>query len=279
MTFSIVAGAGTAYGVAVASKFLAVGSVVPAALPGVGAVATQSFAKVSYKADSLSLLKAGASADDVVARITAADPLRETRQVGVVGAQSAATFTGAECNAWAGGVTGGDATDGWYAAQGNILVGPEVVAEMERAWLASSGMPLARRLLAALLAGDAAGGDSRGRQGAALYVVEDGGGYDACGVVVDLRVDDHPRAAEELARLLDLNDLYFGPPEDVQPLEGTLADEVADRLRHLGYGLEPGSDVATALADWAGVENYELRLTPDGIDGRVLAALRAATGG
>jgi uncharacterized Ntn-hydrolase superfamily protein len=150
---------------------------------------------------------------------------------------------------------------------------------MERAWLASSGMPLDRRLLAALLAGDAAGGDSRGRQGAALYVVEVGGGYDECGVVVDLRVDDHPHAAEELARLLDLNDLYFGGPEDVQPLEGALADEVADRLRHLGYGLEPGSDVATALADWAGVENYELRLTPDGIDGRVLAALRAATGG
>ena len=278
MTFSIVAGAGTAYGVAVASKFLAVGSVVPAALPGVGAVATQSFAKVSYKADSLALLKAGASADDVVARITAADPLRETRQVGVVGAGGAATFTGAECNAWAGGVAGGDATDGWYAAQGNILVGAEVVADMERAWLASSGMPLDRRLLAALLAGDAAGGDSRGRQGAALYVVEVGGGYDECGVVVDLRVDDHPHAAEELARLLDLNNLSFGGPEDVQPLEGALADEVADRLRHLGYDTEPGSDIATALADWAGVENYELRLTPDGIDGRVLAALRAATG-
>ena len=224
------------------------------------------------------MLKAGASADDVVARITAADPLRETRQVGVVGAGGAATFTGAECNAWAGGVAGGDATDGWYAAQGNILVGAEVVADMERAWLASSGMPLDRRLLAALLAGDAAGGDSRGRQGAALYVVEVGGGYDECGVVVDLRVDDHPHAAEELARLLDLNNLSFGGPEDVQPLEGALADEVADRLRHLGYDTEPGSDIATALADWAGVENYELRLTPDGIDGRVLAALRAATG-
>lgn len=278
MTFSIVAGAGTAYGVAVASKFLAVGSVVPAALPGVGAVATQSFAKVSYKADSLALLRAGASATDTIARITAADPLRETRQVGVVGRRDAATFTGAECHGWAGGVSGGCETDGWYAAQGNILVGPEVIAQMESAWLATSGMPLARRLLAALLAGDAAGGDRRGRQGAALYVVDVGAGYDGNDVVVDLRVDDHPRAAEELARLLDLNDLYFSGPEDVQPLEGRLAEEVAGRLARLGYGDGGAFGAPGALADWAGVENYELRLTPDGIDARVLAALRAATG-
>ncbi len=274
MTFSIVAGGGTAYGVAVASKFLAVGSVVPAAIPGVGAVATQSYAKVSYKNDALALLRAGATATDAIARVTAADPLRETRQVGVVGPRGAATFTGSECHAWAGGLTGGDEADGWYAVQGNILTGAEVVSAMEAAWLASRGMPLARRLLAALLAGDEAGGDSRGRQGAALYVVEAGAGYDGCGVVVDLRVDDHPQAAREVARLLDLNDLYFGGPEDVQPLTGPLADEVGARLSRLGHT----GAIHDALADWAGVENYELRLTPDGIDALVLTALRRATG-
>ncbi|HMT33244.1 MAG TPA: DUF1028 domain-containing protein [Dermatophilaceae bacterium] len=276
MTFSIVAGQGTAYGVAVASKFLAVGAVVPAATPGVGAVATQSFAKVSYKADSLALLRAGAEAPDALARLTAADSLRETRQVGIVGAHSQSTFTGAECLPWAGGVCGGDDTGGRYAIQGNVLTGPEVVAAMEDAWTANPGMPLARRLLAALLAGDDAGGDRRGRQGAALYVVDVGAGYDECGVVVDLRVDDSPTAAHDLARLLDLNDLYFGGPEDLSPLEGALADEVRGRLASLGYR---HTEVDEALAEWAGVENYEMRLLSGQIDGKVLAALRAATGG
>lgn len=275
MTFSIVAGAGTAYGVAVASKFLASGSIVPAADPAVGAVATQAFAKVSYKADSLALLRAGASAAEAVARITAADPLRETRQVGVVAAGGAATFTGADCSVWAGGVSGGNETDGWYAVQGNILVGPQVVDQMERAWLASAGLPLERRLLAALLAGDAAGGDRRGRQSAALYVVDSNAGYDGNGIVVDLRVDEHPAPASEMARLLDLNDLYFGSPQDVQPLDGALAAEVSDRLRLLGHI----GEVQAALTEWAGIENYEMRLTPEGIDGQVLAQLRAATGG
>ena len=275
MTFSIVAGAGTAYGVAVASKFLASGSIVPAADPAVGAVATQAFAKVSYKADSLALLRAGAGAAEAVARITAADPLRETRQVGVVAAGGAATFSGADCSVWAGGVSGGNETDGWYAVQGNILVGPQVVDQMERAWLASAGLPLERRLLAALLAGDAAGGDRRGRQSAALYVVDSNAGYDGNGIVVDLRVDEHPAPASEMARLLDLNDLYFGSPQDVQPLDGALAAEVSDRLRLLGHI----GEVQAALTDWAGIENYEMRLTPEGIDGQVLAQLRAATGG
>ena len=276
MTFSIVAGQGTAYGVAVASKFLAVGAIVPAAAPGVGAVATQSFAKVSYKADSLALLRAGADATDALTRLTAADGLRETRQVGIVGAQSAATFTGTECLPWAGGVSGGDDAGGRFAIQGNVLVGPEVVAAMHAAWEHTTGMPLARRLLAALLAGDDAGGDRRGRQGAALYVVDVGAGYDECGVVVDLRVDDSPTAAQDIARLLDLNDLYFGGPEDLSPLEGELAAEVRDRLAILGYR---HTEVDEALAEWAGVENYEMRLLPGQIDGKVLAALRRTTDG
>ena len=172
MTFSIAATDGTAAGVAVASKFLAVGSVVPAARLAadggesslVGAVATQAMAKWSYRADALDLLSAGADAASAVAEVTAADDGREHRQLGVVATDSQATYTGSECMAWAGGRSGADAS-GRYAIQGNILVGEQVVVDMERAWLASAGMPFARRLLAALLAGDAAGGDSRGRQG------------------------------------------------------------------------------------------------------------------
>ena len=273
MTFSIVARQGQAYGVAVASKFLAVGAVVPAARLGVGAVATQSFARVAYLEELLGRLAAGEDADAALAAATALDDGRETRQVGVVGVGSAATFTGSECNAWAGGVARDDG-DTAYAIQGNILTGPEVVEAMERAWHASAGRPLAQRLLATLVAGDDAGGDSRGRQSAAMYAVEPGSGYDASGVLADLRVDDHADPVTELGRLLSEWELYFGKPEDVQALEGELAVEVRTRLATAGYA---APDLATALADWAGNANYEARLSPDGIDRRVLEALRAAT--
>ncbi|MEW1954534.1 DUF1028 domain-containing protein [Terrabacter sp. NPDC080008] len=273
MTFSIVARQGDAYGVAVASKFLAVGAVVPDARTGVGAVATQSFARFAYREELLGRLAAGEQAEEALAAATALDEGRETRQVGVVGIDSAATFTGAECNPWAGGVAREDG-DTAYAIQGNILTGPEVVQEMERAWHESAGRPLAQRLHAALVAGDAAGGDSRGRQSAALYAVEPGSGYDGCGVLADLRVDDHADPVTELGRLLAEWEMYFGKPEGVQPLDGELADEVRGRLARLGFD---GDDVATALADWAGNANYEARLSPDGIDRRVLEALRAAT--
>ncbi len=273
MTFSIAASQDDAFGVAVASKFIAVGSVVPAARIGVGAVATQAMAKVSYRDDVLDLLATGLDAEQAVASVTGADEGRAHRQLGVVAATSQASYTGPECMDWAGGRSGADAS-GRYAIQGNILTGEDVVLAMERAWLDAAGMPLPRRLLAALLAGDAAGGDSRGRQGAALLVVQPGKGYDESGVLVDLRVDDHPAAPDELGRLLDLNDLYFGEPQDVQPLTGPLADEVTTRLGLLGHRA-PSAD--EALASWSGVENYEMLLTPGGIDGRVLAALRAAT--
>lgn len=273
MTFSIAARQGDAYGVAVASKFLAVGAVVPDARIGVGAVATQSFARFAYRDELLGRLAAGEGAEEALAAATALDEGRETRQVGVVGVGTAATFTGSECNAWAGGVAR-DEGDTAYAIQGNILTGPEVVEAMERAWHGSAGRPLAQRLLAALVAGDAAGGDSRGRQSAALYAVEPGSGYDGCGVLADLRVDDHADPVTELGRLLAEWEMYFGRPEDVQPLDGELGDEVRRRLAELGFD---GEDVATALSDWAGNANYEARLSPDGIDRRVLEALRAAT--
>ena len=274
MTFSIVAQVGDAFGVAVASKFIAVGSVVPAARLGVGAVATQAFAKVSYKADVLDLLASGSDPADrpghrhrgrrgqrhPAARASSPRPARSR-------------FTGAECNAWAGGLQGRDSSGG-YAIQGNILVGDRVVNQMEDAWLSSPHLPVAARLMHALLAGDRAGGDRRGRQSAALYVVAPGAGYDAGGVLADLRVDDHPDAPTELARLLDLNDLYFGPPSNVMPLEGPLGEEVRERLSKLGREQD---DVHEALGDWAGEANFEMRLSPDGIDARVLQALREAT--
>ncbi|MEO3939101.1 DUF1028 domain-containing protein [Dermatophilaceae bacterium Soc4.6] len=279
MTFSIVARQGSSYGVAVASKFLAVGSVVPQVRLEVGGVATQAFAKVSYRADVLRLLELGVSATEAVERVTAADEGRAERQLGVVSASGQATFTGAECNDWAGGVAGEVGEDGTttrYAIQGNILVGEQVVTAMQDAFLEAAGQPLARRLVAALLAGDAAGGDARGRQSAALVVASPGAGYDQSGVAVDLRVDDDPAAPSRLVELLDLSDLYFGKPQDLCPLDPELAAEVTARLSALGH---TGAGVDEALASWAGVENYELLLVPGQIDGRVLQKLRDAGSG
>jgi uncharacterized Ntn-hydrolase superfamily protein len=212
MTFSIVASntGRSQFGVAVASKFLAVGSVVPAASAGVGALATQAWANTAYRADGIALLANGATAQETVTTLTGSDAKRQVRQLGVLDAHGgSATYTGEQCTDWAGGVCG----DG-YAIQGNILVGSRVIAVMEQAWLDSDpDGPLARRLLAALAAGDAAGGDKRGRQSAALLVAGAEGGYlDEDDVIVDLRVDDHQAPIPELARLLDLHGMVFGNP-------------------------------------------------------------------
>jgi len=265
MTFSIVARVGEAYGVAVASKFLAVGAVVPAARLGAGAVATQALARVAYKDEILAALGQGSSASDAVSSLVAADS---------VSASDEASYTGPECMPWAGGVSGHDGRGSAYAIQGNILVGEQVVKEAEQAWMDSAHLPLSSRLLNALLAGDRAGGDRRGRQSAALYVVAPGAGYDHSGLAVDLRIDDHAEPVQELQRLLDLNDLYYGSPTNVLPLTGPLGEEVHTRLAQLGRTQE---DLHEALDDWAGEANYEMRLTPDGIDSRVLQALREET--
>jgi uncharacterized Ntn-hydrolase superfamily protein len=272
MTFSIAARSGDAWGVAVASKFVCVGAIVPEVRLGVGAVATQSFARVAYRAELLTALAAGTPVQAALDAAVAADEGRESRQLGAVGPRGAATYTGGECMDWAGGIAQGDASEA-YAIQGNILVGREVVAEMERAFLATAGQSLDRRLLAALLAGDAAGGDARGRQSAALVVHAPGAGYDASGILADVRVDDHPNAPTELARVHDLATLVLGGPEDVQPFDPALYEEVAGHLRRLGYD---ASDAEASLADWAGVVNLENRIVPGGIDARVLAELRRA---
>ena len=274
MTFSIVARDGEALGVAVASRFLAVGSIVPETRPAVGAVATQAMARYAYRAELLHALEAGVGATQALADAVAADSGRDDRQVGVVGADGAATHTGSDCMPWAGGRTGGDASTA-YAIQGNILTGPEVVEEMERAWLGSGGRPFDERLLAALLAGDAAGGDSRGRQSAALVAYAPRAGYDHSGILADLRVDDHPDAPAELARVHGLHTLYFGAPEGVRPLEGELRAEVDSLLGRLGRG---GEDVSleSRLESWMGEVNLETRHVPGGIDARVLDELRGA---
>jgi uncharacterized Ntn-hydrolase superfamily protein len=274
VTFSIVATDGSAWGIAVASKYLAVGAAVPAARAGTGAIATQSFANLAYRADGLAHLAAGKDAQQTVDALTAADNLRQQRQAGIVdGSGHAATFTGSECQPWAGGLAG----DG-YAIQGNILTGPEVVAAMERAWRDSDpGAPLARRLMAALVAGDDAGGDRRGRQSAALLVVtEDGAATRGSDVYVDLRVDDHSAPVAELIRLLDLHATFFGTVDAnaLLPLTGDLLEEVRTKLAALGHD---GPDVEHSLGAWAGIENYEERLRPGAIDPVVLAKLRTAT--
>jgi uncharacterized Ntn-hydrolase superfamily protein len=194
------------WGVAVQSKFLGVGSIVPWAEPGIGAIATQAFANPRYGPQGLALLREGSSAQETVDRLTAADDGRAERQVGVVdGTGSSATFTGAECLEWA----GGRASEG-YAAQGNILVSAATVDALAETFEGSAGSPLTTRLLDCLDAAQAAGGDSRGQQSAALVVVQRDAGYAGLSdVLVDLRVEDHGRPLEELRRLYDLHREVF----------------------------------------------------------------------
>jgi uncharacterized Ntn-hydrolase superfamily protein len=275
MTFSIVARSadGQSWGVAVASKFLAVGSVVPAAVAQVGAIATQADANVAYKGQALAHLDEGATAGVALQRLLEEDPKREHRQVGIVDSDgNAATHTGHDCFDWAGGVAEQD-----VAIQGNILTGPEVVEAMKASWDSTFEEPdLARRLLAALQAGDQAGGDRRGRQSAALLVVREGAGYGGGDdVAVDLRVDDHAQPCAELERLLDLNDLYLtaSTEEEKVTVDDTLARELQERARKLGHH---------DFDAWVGSENYEMRVSPSGeqprwVDRKVLAILRDAT--
>lgn len=267
MTFSIVASdlqAGD-WGVAVASRFPAVGAVVPWARAGVGAIATQAWANTSFGPRGLDLMREGRSSAEAVRLMLDEDEGRAQRQVGVVDARGrAATFTGEECTAWAGGVTG----DG-FACQGNILVGNEVVAAMARAIEDAEG-DLVDRLLAALLEGDSAGGDRRGRQSAALVVVREAGGYAGyTDRYVDLRVDDHPEAVAELARVFEVYDRDILVRND--PLLDATADLVGElqrRLTRLGRyeGQTTGAyDDATrrAVAAFAGEYNLEGRLRDD----------------
>ena len=274
-TYSIVACdlAAGQWGVAVQSKFLAVGSVVPWAEPHVGAIATQSYANPRYGPDGLALLRDGRTAQEVVDALTAADEGRAERQVGVVDSGGrAATFTGDGCHDWTGGRTGD-----CYAAQGNILVSAATVDALAVTFESNAHLELGQRLVECLAAAQAAGGDRRGQQSASLLVVEKDAGYARLSdTVIDLRIDDHARPIAELRRLLELHQQLFGatPAEDWLDVDDTLAGELRERLAKLGHD----GDLEEAFTEWAGAANLEERV--DGVtrvDPIVLEALRQAS--
>lgn len=269
-------------GVAVQSKFLAAGAVVPFAKAGVGAIATQSWANTSYGPEGLKLLKQGETVEGVLETLTKKDEDRHLRQVGIVDAKgNAATFTGSDCFHWAGGRTGRG-----YACQGNILVSQETVDAMAQTFEQTEG-ELARRLVAALDAGQQAGGDSRGKQSAAILIVKEKGGYGGFNdKYMDLRVDDHPEPIKELIRLMDLFDLYFKgtDPGKLVKIEGELVIEIQTLLNANGFyeGEMTGQfdqDTKTALKSFHMIENFDERMRDDDmIDGEVLAYLRQLSG-
>lgn len=273
MTFSIVAydPESESCGVAVASKCLAVGHAVPWGGADAGAIATQALANLSYGPRGLELLRADRSAPDVVAELVTPDELAAQRQLGVVDlAGNAANHTGDECLPWAGGIV-----DGEVAVQGNILAGEHVVRAMLDAYRARAGDVFVQRLLRSLEAGDAAGGDRRGKQSACVRVWRDGASYGGgLDVAVDLRVDDEPEPVVELRRLVELHNLYFCRPDPATLLDlaGELAGETGAALAALGY--QPELDFNDAFARWVGTENFEERDVPGKIDPLVLSHLR-----
>jgi uncharacterized Ntn-hydrolase superfamily protein len=258
MTFSIVGYCPIEkeWGIAVQSKFLAVGAVVPFAKAGIGAVATQSYANTTYGPRALELFAEGKTAEEALQIITGDDQDHHLRQVGLIDAHgNAATFTGEGCYQWAGGVVGSH-----FAAQGNILVDEKTVEAMADIFT-NTASSLAERLLAALLAGQEAGGDSRGQQSAALLVVKDNGGYAGFNDrYIDLRVDDHPEPIKELIRIYHLQQMFFAPtkPENIVPIEGQVKEELTLNLDRLGY-LSKELDLLQALKNYIHTENFENR--------------------
>jgi uncharacterized Ntn-hydrolase superfamily protein len=258
------------WGVATQSKFLAVGSLVSWAEPHAGAVATQALANPRYGPDGLGLLREGLSAQEVVDRLTSADEEREHRQLGIVDREGrGASYTGSECHDWAGG-----RTSHGYAAQGNILVSEDTVTALAETFERTAGNPLAERLLDCLDAAQAAGGDSRGQQSAALLVVEKDGGYaNLSDSLVDLRVDDHDQPLEELRRIYGLHQAIFGktPKEEWLRVDEELGAELEERLARLGFE----GELDDTLNRWAGGENLEERVDgAEAIDPVVLEELR-----
>ena len=267
------------WGIAVESKFLAVGAVVPWAQAGAGAVATQSYSNTSFGPNGLALMAQGLSAQETLDQLVAEDEGRARRQVGLVDAQGqAATFTGDECHAWAGGLTGT-----YYAAQGNILVSGATVEAMAKTFEEAQG-ELAERLVAALASGQAAGGDRRGRQSAAVLVVRHEGGYGGFNDrYLDLRVDDDPQPIERLKALVDLHHLFFKPPQpgEMIAIEGNLAREVQHILQWAQYYDGPitgdyDAPTRKALRNLVGNENFEERFDEEKglISSQVMDVLR-----
>lgn len=278
MTFSIVGfdPETEELGIAVQSKFIGVGSVVPWAEAGVGAVATQSFANPAYGPDGLKLMKEGKTAQETIDILVEADEGRALRQVGIMDAKgNAATFTGEECYDWAGGRIGTNCV-----AQGNILVSEATVDALVDTFENSTG-PLAKRLLDALDAGQGAGGDRRGKQSAAIYVVKEKGGYlKANDRFIDLRVDEHPDPIKELIRIYTLHQLYFGETrkENIAIIKGEVRDQLEENLHRLGLLKEEQVDddeLHEALTSFIHTQNFEGReLTRGKIDTEILEFMK-----
>jgi len=274
MTFSIVACdlEEQSWGVAVASKFPAVGAVVPWAQAGAGAVATQSFANTSFGPRGLALMATGLSARETLERLLEDDPDKELRQVGLADAKGGSiSFSGTGCFAWAGGVSGKG-----YAIQGNILASDKVVPAMEKAFLKTQGN-LPARLHAALLAGDLTGGDKRGRQSAAIYVVKPKAGYGGyLDRWLDYSVDDHQDPVPRLGALLEMHELYFGKSSETDRVEikGSVQEQLAEILSSQGY-LQDEKEFSAAFTEFIGNENFEERADPQAgwVDAPVLTYL------
>ncbi len=270
-------------GVAVESRFISVGAVVPFAQAGVGAVATQSFANTAYGPRGLAMLRKGMAPRDVLKTLTSKDKMPAQRQVGIVDARGrSASFTGDECFEWAGQVVGRN-----YACQGNILAGEEVVKGMGRAFESTEG-DLPVRLLAALHAGQRAGGDKRGQQSAALLVVREAGGYGGLNDRwIDIRVDDHPAPIDELTRIFNVYDVTLlnrEDPKDIVVLTPSVVKELQRGLASLGFyrGAEDGKygkGTRQAFEDWAGMNNFENKIRADGkLWGSIYRILRTQVG-
>ena len=265
-------------GVAVQSKFPAVGSAVPWGKGGVGAVATQAWANLSYGNKGIELMDKGLHPEEVIRELTGADDGREVRQVGIVDIKGrSATFTGKDCTNWAGGIAGEN-----FAAQGNILTGPDVVNAMAETFVKTQG-DLAEKLMKSLTAGQNAGGDSRGMQSSALYIVKVGAGYGGhSDRLFDLRVDDHKNPIEELGRLLEMSRFYFGKTKDgnTSKIEGDVKDYILGVITKKGYYISDvnpdwNQEMHDAFQLFSLTENYDERLAPFGmIDNEVLAFMK-----
>ncbi len=254
------------WGIAVASKFPAVGAAVPWVKAEIGAVATQSYVNTSYGPNGLAMMAEGVSAEETLEKLLASDEQRAIRQVGIVDARGkAVTFTGEKCHDWAGGLTGPG-----YAIQGNILTGAKVIQEMESTFLEREG-DLPTRLYAALYAGDRAGGDKRGRQAAAIYVAKPKGGYGGfLDRWIDYRIDNALDPVAELGELLELHELYMGksPENERVQLQGDILKDIQKIMAELGY-YQPSINgkytetVKESLNSFLGNENFENRFNAD----------------
>ncbi|MFX1314753.1 MAG: DUF1028 domain-containing protein [Promethearchaeota archaeon] len=265
MTFSIVAfdPKNNEWGVAVQSKFVAVGSIVPYAKAKIGAIATQAYVNTSYGPNGLALLEKGLTAEETIQKLIKNDDQKEQRQIGVVDSYgNAASFTGSECFEWAGHMVGKT-----FSCQGNILASENVIKAMAKAFETTQG-DLIEKFLAVLEAGQEAGGDRRGRESAAILIVKEKGAYDGgTDNYIDIRVDEHPTPIKELRKIFEIYDMCLllrDDPKDIIKLKGKTVKIVKERLKLDGFysgEIDDKYDDETkkALRNWLGTNNFEVK--------------------